>query len=178
MGLRGVRSQPIGKRRKRPAIPAEPSDIPPLTPAELSFLMYGLEDGPDSCPFPDETAARAAWELHKGQMLSDFPYAGTGRRPLAFWLLDRGERPPPFDRERSTLFELGLLESDEAKALVARWRRHWEEAQQPGFHFMDGDGRMHTGQRARWKQYAYFDVPRTLRERWEAEAPSIVPRPA
>lgn len=115
--------------------------------------------------FADEAETEAAWRRHRDRLLEMF--GRHGRRPWAWW---RFEAPPGLEydyaRERSILFEAGLLAPKEAEALVAEWREAFERASVPSYSFCAGPGEWLTGRAARAAFFAWADIPASLLARW------------
>ena len=87
--------------------------------------------------------------------------SSPGRRPLAWWQYDAPVtvKWPGYERERSTLWQAGLLlGDDERAALEAEWRRELDFAQ-----------RLPAGER-RAAHYAWADIPEGLLRRWTLAA--------
>jgi hypothetical protein len=129
-------------------------------------LQYGPDPRWDA--FRDEEEYREAWARHRERLLAGDRH---GRRPMAWW---RFEAPPSlkypgYDRERSVLYEAGLLGEEERRELVAEWRQAFERAQAPDFWFCLGPGRSLEGATARRQHYKWADIPRSLRLRWTRE---------
>jgi hypothetical protein len=75
---------------------------------------------------------------------------------------------PGYARERSTLFEAGLLTKSEVKALTADWRAEFARAWQPDFFYIAGPCEIYQGESARQKHFAWTDIPSALVQQWEA----------
>jgi hypothetical protein len=90
------------------------------------------------------------------------------RENIARW---NYESPVPFPglrRQRSTLYEHGLLSAAEARALVAEWHAEFKRAMQPNFFYIAGPGEIYQGVLARQKHFAWAHIPSVLVQQWEA----------
>jgi hypothetical protein len=77
------------------------------------MTLYGPDPRWDA--FDTEEEAGAAWAQHRERILEHYP----GRRPMGWWHFEAGDlRYPGYDRERSTLYETGLLGEAERAELV------------------------------------------------------------
>jgi hypothetical protein len=95
-------------------------------------------------------------------------FGSDGQRPMAWW---KYESPVPFPglrRQRSTLYEHGLLGAAEARALVSDWKVEFARACEPGFAYVAGPGEIYQGAIARQKHFAWADIPSALVQQWEA----------
>jgi hypothetical protein len=139
-----------------------PSAITPLQEMEL-----WLGPSHHGSTFASEEEGARLWAAHRERLLS---WWGTdGRRPQAWWRYDAPNIPyPGYARERSTLYEHGLLGEAEARALVADWKVEFERASQPDFFFTAGPGEILHGEAARQKHFAWADIPSALVQQWEA----------
>jgi hypothetical protein len=108
---------------------------------------------------------------HREHLMRQLPTA-PGRRLLAWWQYDApglGLRWPGYDRERSTLYEAGLLADEEKAELLADWRQAFDKAQRLDLGYCIGPGRWLTGERARRAYYAWVDIPAELVQKWTEE---------
>ena len=125
-----------------------------------------------SQPFETEDEARELWQRHAPRLMEIF--ARNGHRPWGWWVF---EAPPElefdYDRERSMLFEAGLLEPGEAAALVVYWREQFERCHEPGFGYCAGLGKWLTGQAAREAHLRWADVPASLIAQWHTERRAV-----
>jgi hypothetical protein len=130
-------------------------------------LRYGREDRWADA-FESEEEHRAAWERVRDNFLSQYRH---GHRPAAWWGFDSPIPYPAggYDRERSTLYEAGLLDEEERAWLLADWRREFARAQSADFFFCDGPQSFFHGATARRKHYRWADIPDTLVREWTAE---------
>ena len=103
-------------------------------------------------------------------------FATRGHRPLAWWQYDAPEGLQySYDTERSTLYEAGLLSSEEREQLLLEWRQEFTRALAPNFMYCaglrpDGGGALWLyGQAAREAHLQWADVPQSLVKRWTAE---------
>jgi hypothetical protein len=116
--------------------------------------------------FGSEDERRAAWDEHREQVMR---WWGTdGHRPQAWWKYDSPIPFPGPKRERSTLYEAGLLGEAEARALVADWRAEFVRACEPNFIYVAGPTEIYKGAVAREKNFAWADIPSALVQQWEA----------
>jgi hypothetical protein len=121
--------------------------------------------------FASDDERRAAWIRDRDRLLAMFS-SGPGRRPQAWWRYDAptaGVRWPGLDRERSTLYQAGLLDEAEKAELEADWRREFDDAQDPDFWICLGPGEILEGAAARRAHYREADIPRELIRKWTAE---------
>jgi hypothetical protein len=157
-----------GFRRGRQPKPVVVAQIPPMvggaitSQQEMELWLGPSHHGP---AFASEEERRRLWTEHRDRLLRLF--GQDGRRPMAWW---KYESPVPFPglrRQRSTLYEHGLLGAAEARALVADWRAEFKRASQPDFSFIAGPGEIYQGAVARQKHCAWADIPSALVEKWE-----------
>ena len=131
-------------------------------------LALWLGCGRAEFPFEDEQEAREAWRFHRERLM--FLYGRSGRRPAAWWWFespDEVEYDP--DRERSILFEAGLLDPDERERLIAEWRAEFERCRAPGFSLSVGPGvPWLIGLAARRAHITEADIPASLVKKWTA----------
>jgi hypothetical protein len=128
---------------------------------EMDFWMG---EGPlgNPQPFASPAARKDAWERHRHRLIGTLP-SSPGRRPLAWWQYDAPVtvKWPGYERERSTLWQAGLLlGDDERAALEAEWRREFDFAQ-----------RLPAGERRR--HHSWADIPEELLRRWTLAATAI-----
>jgi hypothetical protein len=138
-----------------------------------NVLRYGPEDRWDDA-FPDEAAVQEAWAANRERILSSYNW---GRRPWAWWAYD-STIPYPRDPDyaEARLYESGQLSEEERAQLVARWREHFDKAQEPGFsycigHLRPGDSfaTWLEGPAAQRALYKWAGIPRTLLREWKAQ---------
>ena len=137
------------------------------------FLIYG-PDRRWADAFADEQDVCEAWNYHRTRILTSYRH---GRRPWAWWALESGElRYPGYDKERQVLFEAGLLGEEEREQLVAHWRAHFVQAQQPGFMFCVGLSAPNAtgatwlkGVAAKKAHYRWSGIPKRLIREWTAQ---------
>jgi len=97
-------------------------------------------------------------------------HGSRGRRPWAWWRYEAGElRHPGYGRERSTLYEAGLLAEAELAELLAYWREQFDRACGPDFFHCEGPGIFLRGVAARRAHCRWADIPRALVAAWRAE---------
>ena len=150
-----------GRKRQRPVV----VNTAAITPLQEMELWLGASHHGSS--FASEEERRRIWEAHRERLIR---WWGTdGRRPQAWWRYDAPNIPyPGYARERSLLYEHGLLGEAEARALVADWKVEFERASQPDFFFIAGPGEIYQGAVARQKHFAWADIPSALVQQWEA----------
>jgi hypothetical protein len=120
--------------------------------------------------FNNDEEAREAWILNRDRIMNLFAFGG--RRPMGWW---RHESPlpwPGFSRERSTLWEAGLLGAAERRALEADWREEFFKSLAPGFTFREREGHYLHGHEAHIAALVFHDCPAALAERFSAELPT------
>jgi hypothetical protein len=134
---------------------AESLDLAGLTHDELQKLWLGPTHR--GSLFRNREELRDAWA--RGRDLAMALWAKGGHRPMAWWQF---EKPPglkfDFAREKSILYEAGLLADDERAELEQYWRRQYE--------LELGRGRDPA---ARDKFYRDVDIPDSLLRQWAAE---------
>jgi len=118
--------------------------------------------------FASPEARKAAWLLHRDRLAGVVP-SSPGRRAMAFWEYDSTIAFPGPDRERSALYDAGLLGEEEAHALETEWRAEFARSWQAGFTVCLGPGEFRTGASARRAHYAWADIPKPLLKRWMEE---------
>jgi hypothetical protein len=134
-----------------------------------SDQLFELWLGPNlySSLFGSEEELREAWEKHRELVMAQ--HAHGGRRPRAWWVFDAGDlRYPGYDRERSFLFERGLLADAERFELLDWWKAEFERSYDPDFFYTERPGEIIEGARARREHYKWADIPRFLVETWTA----------
>jgi hypothetical protein len=119
--------------------------------------------------FDSNEQRRAAWFRHRDRLMRWF--AKNGRRPEGWWRYEapEGLRYPGYDRERSVLYQAGVLGEEEARELQDWWRKEFDRSWDPHFFFCAGPGKIFTGAVARQKHYLWADLPAELCEKWTAE---------
>lgn len=116
--------------------------------------------------FASARDCRRLWEAHRKRLLDR--WGVEGRRPQAWWKFDSPIPYPGYARERSTLYEHGLLGEAEARALVADWKVEFERASQPDFFFTAAPGEILQGEAARQKHFDWAHIPSSLLQQWQA----------
>src|SRR5262249_36205558 len=118
--------------------------------------------------FRSEEEMRAAWTQNRDALTKR--HAHSGRRPQAWWRFEAADlHYPGYDRERSFLFQRGLLADAERFALLDWWRKEFERAYEPDFFVALGPGEIIEGARARRVHFRWADIPTFLVETWTAE---------
>ena len=126
-----------------------------ITPLQEMELWLGVSH--QGSTFASARDCRRLWEAHRKRLLDR--WGDEGRRPQAWWKFDSPIPYPGYARERSTLYEHGLLGEAEARALVADWKVEFERASQPAFFFTASPGEILHGEAARQKYFAWADIP-------------------
>jgi hypothetical protein len=128
-------------------------------------MWYG--PGHSASAFDSVERARCYWIANRARLMPLL--AVDGRRPWGWWRFDAGDlRHPGRDRERSTLFEAGLLGAEEAAELLADWRREFDRGHGPNF-FHCASGKILRGEAARREHFRWADIPPALVDEWSAE---------
>ena len=135
-----------------------------LTHTQSMVLRYGPDPRWDA--FHSEEEHRDAWARNRDRLLAAYRH---DRRPMAWWRFEAPFPFPGYEREQSTLFDAGLLDEEEAAALVREWRREFERAWEPHFFHCSGPGRFFSSALGRRKHYRWADVPLPLALRWTRE---------
>src|SRR5262245_28518771 len=130
-------------------------ELSPTEAAEMQELWLGGNSNGWSM-FADETELKAAWEKYREPVMAMF--VRDGLRPAAWWRYDAPIPYPGDERERSALYEAGIVTGEERRELEASWRQAFEEAYSPGY-----------GADRRRKHLRDIDLPASLRKRWIAE---------
>ena len=117
-----------------------------------------------SSAFSDDAARHRAWKENRDRLMKLF--AKGGRRPQAWWAFEASFKFPGFNREKSALWETGLLGAAEARELEASWREEFDRSLAPDFTFQGLSGRD-----AHIAALVFFDVPAMLAELWATEVP-------
>jgi hypothetical protein len=108
--------------------------------------------------FDSDEQRRELWFRNREWLMEQ--RGSHGRRPLAWWR---------YDRERSTLYEAGLLAEEERAELLAYWRHEFNRAHGRDFFYCAGPGRILHGAAARREHFRWADIPRALVAAWRAE---------
>jgi hypothetical protein len=136
-----------------------------ITPLQEMELWLGASH--HGSTFASEEERRSLWIANRDLLMRR--WGQDGYRPQAWWRYDAPDIPyPGYARERSTLYEHGLLGEAEARALVADWKVEFERASQPAFFFTASPGEILHGEAARQKHFAWADIPSALVQQWEA----------
>src|SRR5262249_11355994 len=102
--------------------------------------------------FDSDEQRRELWFRHREQLMEEL--GGRGRRPAARRRDEAGDlRYPGYDRERSTLYEAGLLAEAERAELLRYWREQFDRASAPDFFHCGGPGRILEGAAGRRAHY-------------------------
>ena len=139
-----------------------------LPHAQEMLLLYGpAPEWRDA--FASIEEARVTWERYRGRLLSG---KAPGRRVWAWYEF---EAPPglryDYDRERSALYDAGLLSEGEKAALEREWRDQFDRAQRPDFGLCLGSAGWLRGDAARQAHYEWADIPQKLIAAWSAARP-------
>jgi len=116
---------------------------------------------------PTDEQAREAWALNRERLMSLFAHGG--RRPQGWWKFEAPFKFPGFNRERSALWEAGLLGAAEARALERDWREEFAKSLEPSFTFRERSGHALTGREAHIAHLVFHDCPAALAEQWAAD---------
>jgi hypothetical protein len=135
-----------------------------ITPLQEMELWLGVSH--QGSTFASARDCRRLWEAHRKRLLDR--WGVEGRRPQAWWKFDSPIPYPGYARERSTLYEHGLLGEAEARALVADWKVEFERASQPDFFFTAAPGEILQGEAARQKHFDWAHIPSSLLQQWQA----------
>jgi hypothetical protein len=139
-----------------------------LTASQEQELWLGPSPNLGSL-FTDAAHVHAAWLQHRARLLQQ--YGSHGRRPQAWWIFEARIPYPGYDHEQSFLFEQNFLSEAEKVELLQFWRAEYAVARKPGFSCASRGEILH-GADARRFHLAWADVPCSLVEKWNAEAPS------
>jgi hypothetical protein len=149
------------RRRGDPSLEA----ICPIDPNAAMELWLGPSH--NGSLFRDREELAQAWGLARDYMLKTF--GRPGRRPRAWWAFEATIPYPGYDRELSTLYEAGALDTEERAALERGWRAEFESAFDPDFFVAVSPNEILEGPPARRVQFASVDIPRSLVKKWTAE---------
>ena len=131
-------------------------------PQEM-VLRYGEDPRWDA--FATEDEHRDAWIRNRDRLLGGC----RGHRPAGWWRYEAGDLPyPGYDREQSTLYEVGVLDEEERAELVRWWHEQYLRAQAANFWHCLGPGRSLKGGPARRAHYRWADIPASLLAEWSA----------
>lgn len=119
--------------------------------------------------FASEEERRKQWVRHRDRLMGY--WGNNGRRPQAWWRFEAPFSYPGFNRERSALWEAGLLGENERLDLEAGWRKAFDESLMPGFTFNDGPRGELFGWEAHIAHLVACDVPPDLCELWAETTP-------
>lgn len=118
---------------------------------------------------------RAGWERFRHILMAQLEW---GFRPAAWWDFDAPiRRPRDHDYDEAALWEAGLLTPEERTQLEARWRQHFNDANEPDWvgycigHAKPGDtfATWLHGDEGRRAHYKWAGLPRPLIKKWTAE---------
>jgi hypothetical protein len=135
-----------------------------ITPLQEQELWLGPSHHGSS--FQSDQERRRLWVANRDPLMRR--WGQNGHRPQAWWRYDAPIPFPGLARERSTLYEHGLLGKAEARALEKDWREEFDRAMQPNFFYIAGPGEIYQGAVARQKHFASADIPSALVQQWEA----------
>jgi hypothetical protein len=133
-----------------------------LTPGQELELWLGPRHH-DSA-FDSREELQQAWARHRDRLMA--LWAKNGRRPQGWWAFESPIPFPGYGREKSKLYELGLLDQREQTELEAWWREQFEKAQVPNFSLCTGPDSFLRGAAARKAHLAWADVPSALIKQW------------
>jgi hypothetical protein len=121
--------------------------------------------------FRSREELQRTWEESRDYMLRVF--GRPGRRPMAWWEFDASVAYPGYDHERSTLWRMGVLDTEEKAALEDDWKQEFARAYAPGFSIARPFGEEPiAGAAARRMYFAHCDIPAELIQVWTGERPS------
>jgi len=84
----------------------------------------GADDYP--APWEDRPVSEARWQHHREAMIRN---AGPGRRPVEWWLYDKGwSDRPDLHGQTAILLQMGELTKAELAQLMVWWRMDFEDA--------------------------------------------------
>src|SRR5262245_12974140 len=107
--------------------------------------------------FDSDEQRRELWFRHRERLMELL--GSHGRRPMAWWRYEAGElRYPGYDRERSTLYEAGLLAEAERAELLAHWREEFDRAYDRDFFCCKGPRKFLHGAAARREHFKWADI--------------------
>jgi len=116
--------------------------------------------------FASDAHRRETWFRFRNELMEQ--WGRHGRRPLAWWIYEKGRRYPGSEHERSLLYEADLLTQEERTELEAWWREEFQKTQVEGFTFYH-EGRIVTGDEARQRHWLFIDLPPPLLDKFLAE---------
>jgi len=121
--------------------------------------------------FASDEHRRAAWFRHRDRLMQR--WGKDGRRPLGWWEYEAPEKGLRFPgskvHERSILYEFSdVLSAAERTELEAYWRKEFERSWAPNFSFY-ADGKIYSGDAARWQHWLFVDLPPPLLDQLMAE---------
>src|SRR5262249_24816632 len=135
----------------------------------LQELELWLDPGRSGSTFAGDATRRRAWKENRDRLMKLF--ANGGRRPQAWWAFEAKFKFPGFNREKSALWESGLLGAAEARELEQDWYDEFAKSLEPGFTFHDYSGHYLTGHAAHIAHLVFHDCPAALAEQWATELP-------
>jgi len=128
------------------------TDDCPIGLTEAMELWLG--PSPGGSAFSSREELLQAWERGRDYIMRLW---GSGaRRPMAWWAFDTEFEYPGYYRERSFLWQHGILGAEERLAVEAEWRR-------------DFDATRGMGARERREHYEHCDIPAELIDAWAGE---------
>jgi hypothetical protein len=143
----------------------DPSAGCPIDLALVNELWLGPND---STFFSSRDELRRTWEESRTYLLATF--GRPGRRPMAWWEFDASAAYPGYDRERSTLWRMDVLDAEEKAVLEREWRDEFARAYAPGFSIARPFGEEPiAGAAARKMYFAHCDIPIELIQAWTGE---------
>ena len=122
-----------------------------LTYTELMELWLG--PNPTGSCFCSREELVAAWAAGRAVVMR--LWGSDGRRPMAWWQFDTELRYPGHCREKSFLWQHGILGPEERLEVEAGWRQAFDEARR-------------MGARERREHYEHHDIPDELIQAWTA----------
>jgi hypothetical protein len=154
--LPDYRARLLAKRKRELGID------PQTTCDELAELWLGPSN--HGSVFRSEEERRQKWEKNRAFLLASD--RGSGRRCWGWWVCDSPIPFPGYDRQKSALFEAGLLTEPEREHVLREWRHAFERSYEPHFWYCAGVGKNFTGPRARHLHWSWADIPDSLLLAW------------
>lgn len=136
-----------------------------LTMSQFWSLSVGECDR-EPPAFESEAARREAWEVHRERLMA---HRHAGTRPDGWWCYESPIPYPGYERERSALYEAGLLSAEEVAEVTAWWREQYDRGCAPEFRCVRGPNDLLQGEAARAAHHSWADIPAALVEQWERD---------
>jgi hypothetical protein len=140
-----------------------------MTMSLTQEMELWLGPGDSGSSFESDEHRRTTWFRFRDKLMRQ--WGQGGRRPCGWWWYEspfRSRRHPGV-HEQSILYEFSdALSEDERAELEAFWREEFERSWAPGFSCYH-EGRILTGDDARWAHWLFIDLPPPLLDRLMAE---------